>query len=834
MRFDSHVAGRRPSAGRLSSETARRLLVWLVVVGLLAPAWAGLGVARAAETATGVVLDPSLDETLGSGFNALILAVVETADGGFLVGGAFTALNGDESIPNGLVRFDAEGNLDTDFNAALGTGFGGSVRSITPASGGHEGSFYVGGDIASLDGTTVHRVVRLDDRGVLDFAFDAALGTGAAATGNVYEIQELVDGDVLVGGTFTEFSGQPVPGLARLSSDGEFEATFSDNVGALGFFTESIVEDRVGRILIGGGRQVDGDQFPLKRFNAQGELDLEFNSRLPEYLSGSVHSIALDESDRILIGGNFYRIDTLSVGRLARFSSEGDLDTAFNANLGAGLAEGNVWSVDITTDGILVAGTFTSANGAPAVGLARVRTDGVFDTVFNAQFGTGFRAPLGGGELRAVRSTSNGIVVGGGYTSLNGDASVPARLARLVPATIEMGTVGDQRTALGQSVDLALSASIDPASAVQVAATGLPLGLALDPATRRITGTPTEVGEYPVQVTAQAAPIGPRADITFTWTVGLAPTVSGVPGVGTVGEPYEFTFDVTGDPVPSVALAPGSVLPAGLTLSEAGVLSGTPTAAGSFEFTVVVSNGLGADATSAVSVRVDQAPSVSGVPGAGVVGEPYEFTFDVAGSPAPSVTLAPGSELPAGLTLSPTGVLSGVPTTVGDVEFTVTAANGVGVDASATVTMRVDEPVVVQAPWLRIVHAERAPGQEQVVTGGGFVPGEQVALVMTSEPVNLGVVLADADGRVDSTFTVPADTAAGTHTVTATGQAGAVASATFVVLSPGTDPGPGSGDSGTGGGQLAGTGAQVALAALVAAALIALGAVLVRRRHTAS
>lgn len=50
------------------------------------------------------------------------------------------------------------------------------------------------------------------------------------------------------------------------------------------------------------------------------------------------------------------------------------------------------------------------------------------------------------------------------------------------------------------------------------------------------------------------------------------------------------------------------------------------------------------------------------------------------------------------------------------------------------------------------------------------------------------------------------------------------------MLSAGSD----SGESGTGGGQLAGTGAQIAVAALIAAALMALGSVLVRRRHTAS
>lgn len=86
---------------------------------------------------------------------------------------------------------------------------------------------------------------------------------------------------------------------------------------------------------------------------------------------------------------------------------------------------------------------------------------------------------------------------------------------------------------------------------------------------------------------------------------------------------------------------------------------------------------------------MDQKPSVSGTPPAGIVNQSYSHTFTIAGQPTPVVTVTDG-DLPTGLTLSKTGVLSGTPTTTGTYPFTITATNGVGADSVLTVTFVVD------------------------------------------------------------------------------------------------------------------------------------------------
>lgn len=64
-----------------------------------------------------------------------------------------------------------------------------------------------------------------------------------------------------------------------------------------------------------------------------------------------------------------------------------------------------------------------------------------------------------------------------------------------------------------------------------------------------------------------------------------------------INAPYSYTFTASGNPAPTFAVASGS-LPPGLTLGSSGVLSGTPTTAGKYTFTVSASNGVGMSAVS--------------------------------------------------------------------------------------------------------------------------------------------------------------------------------------------------------------------------------------------
>jgi hypothetical protein len=101
------------------------------------------------------------------------------------------------------------------------------------------------------------------------------------------------------------------------------------------------------------------------------------------------------------------------------------------------------------------------------------------------------------------------------------------------------------------------------------------------------------------------------ASVTISWVSVAAPTFSGTPGEAVVGSGYSFPYTVTGDPAPVVSVSAGT-LPPGLSLSSEGVLSGTPTQAGPFSFTLKADNGVGTAATLESSLTVVPANAAPG------------------------------------------------------------------------------------------------------------------------------------------------------------------------------------------------------------------------------
>jgi len=162
---------------------------------------------------------------------------------------------------------------------------------------------------------------------------------------------------------------------------------------------------------------------------------------------------------------------------------------------------------------------------------------------------------------------------------------------------------------------------------------------------------------------------------------GVAPTITttSLPN-GIISVAYSQTLQATGDAPITWVVASGN-LPNGLTLSTAGVISGTPTAAGTFNFTVKATNSDGSDtkALSIIIINPDTGYPVittTSLPN-GNVGVAYSQTL-AATSETPVTWSIESGNLPTGLTLSTAGVISGTPTTAGTFNFTVKATNNKG------------------------------------------------------------------------------------------------------------------------------------------------------------
>ena len=145
---------------------------------------------------------------------------------------------------------------------------------------------------------------------------------------------------------------------------------------------------------------------------------------------------------------------------------------------------------------------------------------------------------------------------------------------------------------------------------------------------------------------------------------------------GTVNTAYSQTLAATGDTPITWSIDSGD-LPDGLSLSGS-TISGTPTAAGTFSFTVKAQNSTGTD-TKALSIKIGAAPTITTatLPD-GTVNAAYSHALTAEGSKPILWSLTGAAPMPDGLTLSEQGVISGTPTKSGTFSFSVWAENTVG------------------------------------------------------------------------------------------------------------------------------------------------------------
>lgn len=163
----------------------------------------------------------------------------------------------------------------------------------------------------------------------------------------------------------------------------------------------------------------------------------------------------------------------------------------------------------------------------------------------------------------------------------------------------------------------------------------------------------------------------------FTLTVAASPLAISNTSLssGTTGKAYSNTLTATGGVSPFTFTVSVGTLPTGLTLTSGGVLSGTPTTAGSKTFTVKVTDSVGSTATTSFAVTIS-APlviSATALPGANI-NQPYSATINVSGGVPPYTAALSTGALPTGLTLSVVGStvnITGTPTVAGPSTFTV-------------------------------------------------------------------------------------------------------------------------------------------------------------------
>jgi hypothetical protein len=275
---------------------------------------------------------------------------------------------------------------------------------------------------------------------------------------------------------------------------------------------------------------------------------------------------------------------------------------------------------------------------------------------------------------------------------------------------------------------------------------GLPPGMRLL-GDGTLTGTPATAGVYffTVLVVDEA---GTAVSKPFSLTVAdqlLITTASQLSDVA-INTAVNVPFKATGGTLPYTWTASGGLAP-GTQVTKDGVLTGTATTAGTYTFTVGVTDNLGASARQNFRLTVTP-PSLTIVTsslGDGQVGSAYSARLVATGGREPYSWSATGT--PDGLSVSSVGVLAGTPTAAGSYTLSVTVTDAANLKAVARLPLKVVTAPLLIATASLANGVQGTPYSASVVATGGTTP---YTFSATGLPAGLTI---SADGAIGGTPT---------------------------------------------------------------------------------
>jgi hypothetical protein len=301
----------------------------------------------------------------------------------------------------------------------------------------------------------------------------------------------------------------------------------------------------------------------------------------------------------------------------------------------------------------------------------------------------------------AVALSGATVVVGAGVDDIGANSNQGSAYVFVSPAcpAITLAPAGLPNGALGAAYNQQITAGGGGVGNYQFAVSSgaLPPGLTLNYGNGQLSGTPTATGTYRFTITTTFVLSGcpGRREYTLTivpscTTITINPT--GLPA-GQGGTGYSQQLISGGGAAPYSFAVTAGALPNGISLSATGLLSGAPTAFGTFNFTVRAADANGCTGTRAYTLTINQPCATitvnpSSLPNA-TQGTAYNRTITASGGVAPYTMSVSAGGLPAGLNLSGTGLLSGTPTGAGSFNFTIRATDANGCQGARSYTLTV-------------------------------------------------------------------------------------------------------------------------------------------------
>ncbi|MBI5387364.1 MAG: trypsin-like serine protease [Verrucomicrobia bacterium] len=290
----------------------------------------------------------------GQGPNSYVSSVSLMSDGRAMIGGAFVTFNG--SAVNRVARLLTNGLPDPNFLQV--PGFNGVVNVVAVRT---NARVLVGGNFTA----PTLGVTQLRPNASVDTSFNP----GSGANAPVHWVVVLPEGGAFLSGAFSQVAGTAAGRVVKLTPEGAVDPSFYASVITNGTVYALAVQAD-GHVLVGGDFVLSGrtNRQHLIRLNTDGSMDSTFRSGAGP--NATVFALGLQSGGEIILGGDFVSYNGTNRNRLARLNSDGSLDLSFDVGAGP---NSTVYTLSVLpSDAVLIGGDFTSVNGVPRRGVARI------------------------------------------------------------------------------------------------------------------------------------------------------------------------------------------------------------------------------------------------------------------------------------------------------------------------------------------------------------------------------------------------------------------------------------------------------------------------------